>query len=100
MSGFPEVYRMQKCRKCRFNCRPCLTLEEAESILADDKRRMFNGDSLCQECYKKSNASQNKRTFKKAGRDFEDYGMSEIELLQRELESQKALLAKLMLEQV
>lgn len=81
--GFKPVYRMKRCRNCPYYCKPCLLLEEAEAILADSRRRTFNGDDLCQCCHRKSVASEHRAKV----REQEDM-LAEIERLQ-------ALLAKL-----
>ena len=89
------IYRMARCRKCPRHCKPCLTVEEATAILDDESRRSFNGDSLCDECHKKSNESQNRWTYRKAGRDWDEENMDECERLEKELARLTKELAKL-----
>jgi cytochrome c553 len=55
----PEVYRMPACRNCRFYCKPCLTLEEAEAVLESPETAAWKGNTLCQRCHVKSNHKQN-----------------------------------------
>ena len=97
--GFPPIYRMSRCKNCPRRCKPCLTVDEAEAILKDPERRAFNGDDLCGECHKKSNASQNKRTFDRAGRDWEDMEtdmeMSNAEKLRIEIQKLERLIQQL-----
>jgi cytochrome c553 len=84
------IFRMAKCRKCPRHCRPCLTLQEAADVQEAQRKASDNGEAwkaqtVCDACHQKSNDSQNKRTFKQAGRDFNDYGLTESELLEREI---------------
>ena len=83
---------MVRCKKCPYHCRPCLEIPEAEAILADDGRRTFNGNDICQECRLKSNRSQNRWTYKKAGREFEGEDETSLEKKIAQLQAQlKAL---------
>ena len=82
--GFKPVYRMPLCRRCPLKCKPCLTIEEAEVILADDTRRTYVGNALCQECRQKSNDSQNRWTYKRAGREF-GKPMTQAEKLEQQI---------------
>jgi hypothetical protein len=93
--SFAAIYRMSRCRKCPRHCKPCLTLEEAEIILNDETSRSYLGNTICDACHQKSNDSQNKRTYEKAGREWGDQNMTELEKLQRELEKLEKELAKL-----
>ena len=93
--GLPPIYRMALCRKCPRHCKPCLTIDEALVILEDQDRARYKGNDLCSECHKKSNASQNKWTFAKAGRDFADFALTEEERLEKELAALTKELEKL-----
>ena len=90
----PPIYRMPKCKMCPHKCKPCLTLDEAEEILADESRRAWNNDTLCQMCHKKSNANQNRRTYAKAGREF-GVPETDMETLERQIAELQMKLAKM-----
>ena len=95
------IFRMQKCRQCPKHCRPCLTPSEAAQVQewqkkAADKGEAGKAQTVCDACHQKSNDSQNKRTFKQAGRDFNDYGLTEEEKLNREIARLEAELTKLL----
>ena len=95
------IFRMAKCRKCPKHCRPCLTPSEAavtqqNQLEAAKVGKSFEVPTVCDACHAKSNASQNRWTFKQAGRDFNDYGLTESELLEREIASLEAELEKLL----
>ena len=93
------IFRMAKCKKCPRHCRPCLTLQEAAEVQRQALEAAENGEAwkattVCDACHQKSNDSQNKWTFKQAGRDFNEYGLTEEELLDRQLAKLTAQLEK------
>ena len=84
------IFRMARCRNCPKHCRPCLTPSEAADVqnMQEIYAKSGNGwkaTTVCDACHQKSNESQNRRTFKQAGRDWDDYGLTEGERLEREI---------------
>jgi len=91
----PKVYRMARCRHCPRYCKPCLTVDEAQVILADDTRRQYRADDICSACHQKSNDKQNVRTYANAGRSWNEEHLTEEERLRKEIDRISKLLAKM-----
>ena len=94
------LYRMARCRNCPRHGRPCLTLEEAEHVFDMQECYAQNGNgwratTICDACHQKSNESQNRRTYAKAGRDWDEGHMTPKERLLAEIAKLEKELARL-----
>lgn len=84
------IHRMAKCRKCPYHCRPCLTPKEAQAVETEraeaaDRGEAWKATTVCQACHKKSNTSQNRWTYRKAGRDWDEENLTEAERLAKQI---------------
>lgn len=92
--GPPPIYRMPRCKACPRYCKPCLTIEEANAIQHERKEakdagsnQVWQMESICSACHKKSNRRQNEITAEKAGHGKKSNGrLAKIEALIKALD--------------
>lgn len=88
---FPPVFRMAACRKCRFHCKPCLTLEEAKVVQdmrmeAHERSEAWKEQTVCQACRLKSNHRQNEIIAERNGHGKAKGKQGQIEALLKALQ--------------